>query len=120
MKTFKKVTSRRITTVTTSEELSNKLHSIETDYSEMGLASEYENPADRFTIWAVADFTLDGVDYRKPIVFDCGLRGDVPIWDGNPSEFDDLSEEQNEFLKGILKEAARELIALRKTLTAND
>ncbi len=94
---------------------SYKLNSIETDYTEMGNPSEYENPIDRFVIWATVDFDINGDNHKETVVFDCGQRGDVEIWE-NHKALMEADGEQGQFLEACLQQAGAMLKELKKTL----
>jgi len=92
----------------------NILNSIETDFAEMGDAKEYENPEDRFIIWAIVDFDIGGENYYESVVFDCGQVGDNATWENY--KWDHFTEDQTKFLDKCLSKAEGALIKLKKRL----
>lgn len=97
------------------------LNKIETDYTEMGAARDYENEIDRFVIWADVDFNIDDDSFNESVVFDCGQHEDVAIWENyKPALLDDCDEEQAEFLQSCLEKAGEALKQLKlRLLDAN-
>lgn len=92
------------------------LNSIETDSTEMGTADEYENPMDRFVVWAIVDFDIDGKNYNESVVFDSGQVGDNAIWENYKPEFDEFNDAQTKFLDDCLKKAQNHLRKLKVRL----
>ena len=97
-----------------------KLIDIETDNSCNGEPEEYENPADRFIIWAIVHFVIDKTNYSETVVFDCGHVGNVPVWESLPDSMIFVNEEQDAFLNDCLKKAGEALEDLQKQLAEND
>ncbi len=92
------------------------LNNIETDYHQQGDASEYENPQDRFVVWATVDFDLGDTNYSESVVFDCGQREDVAMWESIDSDLLDSDGEIGAFLEDCLNKAGKELSELKASL----
>ena len=97
-----------------------KLIDIKTDSFCHGKTEEYENPADRFAVWAIVDFEIEQAEYSETVVFSCGHVGKVPVWESLPDSMIFVNKEQDDFLNDCLKKAGEALKDLQKQLAEND
>ncbi|WP_045860352.1 hypothetical protein [Teredinibacter purpureus] len=96
------------------------LNSVDTNSSEMGETSEYENPVDRFVIWAVVDFDINDQNYKETVVFDSGVQADSAIWENYDNSLFDVSKEQDKFLEDCLQKAEKALASLKAALADSE
>ena len=97
-----------------------KLIDIRTDSFCHGKAEEYENPADRFSVWAIVDFEIEQSGYSETVVFSCAHQENVPVWQTLPDSMIFVNEEQDAFLNDCLKKAGEALEDLQKQLAKDD
>ena len=97
-----------------------KLIDIETDSSCGGEPEEYENPADRFTIWAIVHFKIEQAEYIETVVFSCCHSKDVPVWESLPDSMIFVNDEQDDFLNDCLEKAGKALQVLKEQLAKDD
>ena len=97
-----------------------KLIDIKTDSFCHGKTEEYENPADRFTVWAIVDFEIEQAEYSETVVFSCAHQENVPVWETLPDSMIFVNEKQDTFLNDCLKKAGKALEDLQKQLAKDD
>lgn len=92
------------------------LNNIKTDFETLGDVSEFENPIDRFIIWAEVDFDIDGQNFQESVRFNEGYPDDRPMWENYKTELFQVSHEQDGFLSDCLIKAGHALSELKEEL----
>lgn len=91
-----------------------ELNSIETDYVRVGNPADYETELGEL-LWALVNFDIDGDTYVESVVFECGLRNDVAVWENYKSMMGS-DDEAEKFFQDCLQQAEDALIELKKTI----